>query len=76
MPLYKTSNKKTSGVISYKPGKNFIEVQFAGWLYTYTYSSAGKKAVEEMKKLAEANEGLSTYISQHKPRYEKKEHLY
>jgi len=76
MPLYNSSNKKPSGVISYKPGKNFIEIQFAGWLYTYTYSSAGKKPVEEMKKLAAANNGLSTFISKHKPPYEKKEKLY
>ncbi len=76
MPLYKSRGEKQSGVISYKTGKDFIEVQFDGWLYTYTYGSAGKKAIEEMKKLAQANEGLSTFISQRHPQYEKKEQLY
>jgi len=76
MPLYNSNGEKRSGVLSYKPGKNFIEIQFDGWLYTYTYSSAGKKTIEEMKKLALANKGLSTFISQNKPPYEKKEKLY
>ncbi|HVX27677.1 MAG TPA: hypothetical protein VHB70_15100 [Parafilimonas sp.] len=76
MPLYKSRGEKQSGVISYKTGKDFIEVQFADWLYTYSYASAGKKVIEEMKKHAKANEGLSTFISQHHPQYEKKEQLY
>lgn len=76
MPLYKSRGEKQSGVTSYKIEKDFIEVQFDSWLYTYTYASAGKKAIEEMKKHANANEGLSTYISQHHPQYEKKEQLY
>ena len=76
MPLYKSRSKKLSGVTSYKAGKDFIEIQFDSWLYTYSYASAGKKAVEEMKKLAAANEGLSTFFSQHDPGFEKKERLY
>lgn len=76
MPLYKSRGEKQSGVTSYKIGKDFIEVQFNGWLYTYSYSSAGKEAIEEMKQHAKENKGLSTFISQHHPQYEKKEKLY
>jgi hypothetical protein len=76
MPLYKSRGEKQSGVTSYKTGKDLIEVQFDGWLYTYTYASAGKKTVEEMKKHAVANKGLSTFISKNHPQYEKKEKLY
>lgn len=76
MPLYKSRGQKQSGVTSYKSGKDFIEVQFAGWLYTYSYLSAGKTAIEEMKKCAASNQGSSTFISQHHPQYEKKEKLY
>jgi hypothetical protein len=76
MPLYKSLGEKQSGVTSYKIGKDFIEVQFDGWLYIYTYASAGKKSIEEMKHYAKANKGLSTFISQHHPQYEKKEKLY
>ena len=76
MPLYNSRSEKQSGVTSYKAGKDFIEVQFDGWLYTYTYASAGKKAIEEMKKHAVANEGLSTFISKNHPPYERKEKLY
>ena len=76
MPLYKSHGEKQSGVISYETGKDFIEVQFDGWLYTYSYASAGEAAIEEMKKRAEANQGLSTFISQHHPQYEKKEKRY
>ena len=51
MPLYKSRGEKQSGFTSYKTGKDFIEVQFDGWLYTYSYASAGKKAIEEMKNM-------------------------
>ena len=49
-----------------------IIVQFVhGAKYKYSYASAGKENVEEMKRLAISGKGLSTYISQHvKDRYE------
>jgi hypothetical protein len=76
MPLYKSQSEKPSGVTSYKAGEDFIEIQFDGWLYTYSYLSAGRKAVEEMKNRAAANEGLSRFVSRHDPGFKKKETLY
>lgn len=61
-----------SGVIAYKIIANGIEVQFVdGKVYTYTNKSAGIANIKQMKKLAKAGQGLSTYISQHvKDKYE------
>lgn len=71
MEVYK-NKKGTSGVVSYKIEADAVAVQFAGnAVYRYTYLSTGKKAVEHMKKLAYAGEGLSTYISRYvKDKYE------
>lgn len=48
-------------------------MRFERAVYKYSYDSCGKAAVEEMKILARASEGLSTYISRHDPGYEWKE---
>ena len=63
-----------SGVTAYQESENFIAVEFNHEsVYLYTYTSAGKTAVEQMKKLAAAGKGLSTYISQKvKDKYETK----
>ena len=55
-----------SGVLAYKIGSNYIDVQFesGGGVYRYTYSSTGKEEVEEMKRLAAAGKGLTGYINQ------------
>lgn len=62
-----------SGVLAYEIEDEAIRVQFSeGKIYRYTYISAGKEHVEQMKILAEAGKGLSTYISQNvKGDYEK-----
>jgi hypothetical protein len=62
-----------SGVIAYETGKTFIRIQFVeGARYTYSYKSAGKEHIEQMKQLAEEGKGLSGYISQHvKDAYDK-----
>ncbi len=53
-----------SGVTGYESGPDFIRVQFAGGTtYLYTYQSAGRAHVEQMKLLATRGRGLSTYIS-------------
>ena len=71
MHNYNSKTKKISGVTGYEIGAYSITVQFRNYVkYLYTFASAGKKAIEVMKKLAIKNEGLSTYISQNKPRYE------
>ncbi len=70
MTPYKSKSGKTSGVTAFKIGEDYILVQFSsGQLYKYTYVSAGRPAVDEMKARAMVQQGLSTFISQHNPRY-------
>jgi len=53
-----------SGVVAYRIGSDSITVKFVdGWLYSYTYESAGADNVEYMKKLAARGQGLSAFIS-------------
>ena len=55
-----------SGVVAYRINAKAIDVKFVdGRTYTYTYASTGESAVEQMKQLAKAGAGLSTFISQH-----------
>jgi hypothetical protein len=61
-----------SGVLAYEIRPDAIRVWFAAAAYEYTYGSAGRDAVEMMKKLAIAGRGLSTYISQEDPPYARK----
>jgi len=68
---YQSKSGKQSGVVAYKTGPDFIEVRFTnGNVYRYSFTSAGMKSVEEMKRLAENQLGLATYISQHNPGFE------
>lgn len=69
---YKSKSGKESGVTAYETGADFIIVAFNNHLYKYSYASAGKTTVEKMKSLAVASAGLSTFIAQHNPDYEKK----
>jgi macrodomain Ter protein organizer (MatP/YcbG family) len=73
MHPYKSLNHYT-GVIAYQNGLNHIAVQFKdGTVYLYTNKSAGQDSINQMKKLAKAGVGLTTYINQHvKDRYEAK----
>ena len=53
-----------SGVSAYEIGSDYITIQFSDdSVYRYTYASAGKDNVERMKGLAEAGQGLNTFIS-------------
>lgn len=53
-----------SGVLAYQIDAEAIKVKFIdGKVYTYSHASAGRMHVEQMKALAEAGRGLSTYIS-------------
>jgi hypothetical protein len=55
-----------SGVLAYDIRADAIAVKFAGGdVYNYTYARPGRTHVEEMKRLALAGRGLSTYISRH-----------
>ena len=74
MEQYKKNNSGTSGVEFYEIENEDIIVQFIdGNIYRYSYQSAGVEAVEEMKRLALAGEGLTTYIDKYvKDKYEAK----
>ena len=54
-----------SGVEGYEIGQDYIVVKFkkTARLYTYSYDSAGRDAVEHMKKKAERGEGLNEFIN-------------
>ncbi|UGB38241.1 hypothetical protein [Frateuria soli] len=53
-----------SGVAAYELGPDWIRVRFAsGRDYLYSAASAGAGHVRNMQILAQAGEGLATYIS-------------
>lgn len=55
-----------TGVLEYELKPASIRVRFNdGVVYTYTHASAGRRHVEEMKRLAREGKGLSGYISKH-----------
>lgn len=71
MQRYSSRSGKKSGVVAFEAGPDFITVRFDNFKsYTYTYNSAGSKAIEKMKALALAQKGLSTFIAQHHPGFE------
>lgn len=52
-----------SNIVSYLIGAEFIEVNFTGGsTFVYSYLSAGKYHIDNMKELATAGKGLNTYI--------------
>ena len=55
-----------SGVTHYELGKDWIEIRFAGRPEPYRYSARGigNGHLDALKRLAEAGQGLATYISQ------------
>lgn len=55
-----------SGVIAYEYWKDWISVKFNTWkIYTYTYQSAWAANIEEMKRLANQNDWLNSFIMTH-----------
>ena len=55
-----------SGVCEYEIGLDYIKVQFKkNSPYTYSYASAGRDIVEEMKILAESGKGLNSFINKY-----------
>jgi hypothetical protein len=55
-----------SGVTAYQLEDEAIRVRFVdGTVYRYSYASTGPGHVENMKVLAAAGHGLSSYISKH-----------
>jgi len=56
-----------SGIVEYENRPDVIIVRFHdGNLYVYTSERVGRHHVEQMKRLALAGKGLSSYISQHR----------
>ena len=74
MKRYKDYNAD-SGVVGYESGRDYIRVRFKDRsVYRYTYRSTGAKKIEEMKRLAEEGDGLTTFINQRvREAYEEKE---
>jgi hypothetical protein len=53
-----------SGVYAFETGSDYIVVQFIkGGSYLYTYRSAGRANIEQMKALAGRGAGLGTFIN-------------
>lgn len=67
MTLQPYANRSgASGVVAFATGPRGIAVQFVdGSVYVYDLDRPGPAAVAEMKRLARAGQGLSTYISRH-----------
>jgi hypothetical protein len=62
---YKSRSPSKAGAVGFEIGEDYILVEFVtGGIYLYNYLKPGRSHVEEMKKLALAQKGLSTYITQ------------
>ena len=57
---------RDSGIKGYECGPDCIKVDFmeAG-TYCYSYDSAGREHIENMKALAKSGKGLNSYINDH-----------
>lgn len=65
MERYKNLSRN-SGVVAYEIGRDSVTVEFQdGAIYLYTHASAGQSNIEQMKVLAAAGRGLSTFIVRH-----------
>lgn len=63
MPRYRNLDGR-SGVLAYELGEGWIRIRFAGGKsYTYTDAATGAEHVRNMQILAQAGEGLATYVS-------------
>ncbi|GAA6190345.1 hypothetical protein NBRC116597_02640 [Phaeobacter sp. NW0010-22] len=63
MPRYRDVDHD-SNVFAYEVGQNFIDVEFKGGAtYRYSLASVGAEALQTMIALAEAGEGLNSFIN-------------
>lgn len=63
MEIYKNLSGD-SGVYAFQIGDDFLVLQFKkGGTYRYSYGSAGRRNIEQMKVLARRGQGLGTFIS-------------
>jgi curved DNA-binding protein CbpA len=61
---------KDSGVSEFEYGADWIRVKFRdGEFYEYRASKIGQSHINEMKRLADAGEGLTTYVNTHRDVY-------
>lgn len=55
-----------SGIVAYEYGESSILIRFKdGATYEYTSGGVGSHHLENMKRLADAGEGLNAYINTH-----------
>ena len=53
-----------SGIDSYAYGEDFVQIKFkTGEVFEYTTKSAGSANIKKLIKLAEAGDGLNTFLS-------------
>lgn len=61
---------KPSGVLGYDYDNDSITVYFtSGAVYHYTVASCGSVHIATMKRLADAQSGLNSYLTRNKPSY-------
>ncbi len=71
MKRYNTSSGKVSNIVSYDLGNDYVIVEFNdGVRHKFSYRTATAAHVEKMKILAKNNNGLTTYIETHQPKFE------
>lgn len=64
---------KPTGVKGYDYGSDYIIIYFtSGSEYTYTLDSCGATHLNTMKRLADAQSGLNTYLTKNKPSFASK----
>lgn len=67
------STGRRTGVKGYDYGDDYITIYFtSGSVYTYTLESCGEYHLSNMKRLADAQSGLNTYVTRNKPPYASK----
>lgn len=73
MQIYKNLGGN-SNIRAYFIGEDYIDVQFnGGAVYRYSYVSAGREKVEQMKSLAIQGVGLNSFIMRYaRKNYERK----
>ncbi|MNK25526.1 hypothetical protein D3C87_438520 [compost metagenome] len=64
---------KSTGVLGYDYDNSSITLHFkTGSVYVYTIASCGLTHLSNMKKLADSQSGLNTYVTKNKPAYASK----
>lgn len=67
MMHYKNLNGNSS-ILEYEIGADFIDIIYQDSMYHFTYASAGKNNIEQMKLLAKQGYGLNSYLLRHCPK--------